>query len=85
MEWRHAAEEHQGAIGIDIFIDPFGPCSKDSLVGDRPIDFFILDLSTFEWSTLPSTRKIRLKLTGFVGISTQLATNPVVLLTRLSF
>ena len=48
MEWRHAAEEHHGAIRIDIFIDPFGPCSKHQLVGDGPIDFFILDLSTFE-------------------------------------
>lgn len=61
MEWRHAAEEHHGVIRIDVFIDPFGPCSKDPIIGNGPLDFFVLDLSTFERSTRPNTRKRRLK------------------------
>lgn len=85
MEWRHAAEEHHGVIRIDVFIDPFGPCSKDPIIGNGPLDFFVLDLSTFERSTRPNTRKRRLKLVIWTKSANNWLFIHFFLLTGLSF
>lgn len=42
MKRRHAAEENCGAIGINIFIYPFGPSPQYSIINCWPIDLLIL-------------------------------------------